>query len=499
MRAVEPVPGRLAGADPSATAGALAWCAVRRWTLVVWGGAVVWSAALFATVRSDYLGFRLARFDLGNMVQAVWSTAHGRPLEMTSFTTGQQVARLAFHVDPILALLTPLWIVAPSPLTLAAAQIVACALGAPPVFWLARRHLQSEPVAACLALAYLAYPWLAWSASDPIHPVTFAIPLFLYAIWFLDSDRLWAFAPFAVLAALCGELMGLSVAALGIWYALARGQRTAGACIAVLGVVWSVVAVELIVPALLDGPSIYYERYAAVGGSPGGVLRTLFTDPGTIVSALTTRDDVLFLVLLAAPLLGAFLLAPILAAVAIPTLLVDGLSSARTMVDPRYHYVAGLVPFLVAATVLGLARLSARGRLRGATAILGISLLTFVAAGPVVKTNPRTRFESGRSYPATHIAALRAAVALVPDGAPVTSTNAVGASLSSRRYVYSVPAVGRAQWAVIDRWNPWMSGPNGRGLYPARLRALVERLERDPAWTTILERDGVVVLRKDEP
>src|SRR5207247_9852871 len=54
------------------------------WAIVVWSSMIVWSGALLSAVRSDYLNFRLARFDLGNMVQAVWSTAHGRPLEVTS-------------------------------------------------------------------------------------------------------------------------------------------------------------------------------------------------------------------------------------------------------------------------------------------------------------------------------------------------------------------------------------------------------------------------------
>jgi uncharacterized membrane protein len=36
------------------------------------------------------------------------------------------------------------------------------------------------------ALAYLAYPWIAWSAVDTFHPVTLAIPLFLLCIWFLE-------------------------------------------------------------------------------------------------------------------------------------------------------------------------------------------------------------------------------------------------------------------------------------------------------------------------
>ena len=132
----------------------------------------------FAVVRDHFVNYRIARYDLGNMVQAVWSTAQGRPLDVTDGFTGEQIVRFGGHVDPILAALAPLWIVVPSPLTLVAVQIGAAALGAPPVFWLGRRHLASERTAALVALAYLAYPWIAWTAVDAFHPVTLAIPLF---------------------------------------------------------------------------------------------------------------------------------------------------------------------------------------------------------------------------------------------------------------------------------------------------------------------------------
>src|SRR5918996_4096665 len=133
---------------------ALTWCVSRRWSLLVWGAMVVWTLALVATARRAYATFRLARFDLGNMVQAVWSTAHGRPLEVTD-ASGEQIVRLAGHVDPILVVLAPLWLVVPTPMLLAAVQVAACALGALPVFWLGRRHLGSDPPAALVPLAYL--------------------------------------------------------------------------------------------------------------------------------------------------------------------------------------------------------------------------------------------------------------------------------------------------------------------------------------------------------
>ena len=330
------------------------------WSLVIWGAVLVWTVALFAIVRGAYANFRIGRFDLGNMVQAVWSTTQGRVLETTDGSTGEQIVRLGSHVDPLLVLLAPLWIVWPSPLALAFAQIGVVALGAVPVFWLARRHLDSERLAGILALAYLAYPWVATSAAGAIHPVTFAITFLLFAVWFLDSDRIVPFAIFAALTMSTGELMGLPILGLGLWFALARGRRLAGAVIALAGLAWSFVAVYVVVGHYRRGGSLYYGFYDQIGGSPQGVLRTLFSDPGAVLGALFEGHDIVYLVLLGFPLLFLFLLSPALAAVALPQLLANGLSDFRSMTDPRYHSVAAVIPFLIAATVFGIARLFRR-------------------------------------------------------------------------------------------------------------------------------------------
>ena len=51
--------------------------------LVVWSGMVVWAVVFAGLAAARHAAFESFRFDLGNMTQAVWSTAHGRPLEMT--------------------------------------------------------------------------------------------------------------------------------------------------------------------------------------------------------------------------------------------------------------------------------------------------------------------------------------------------------------------------------------------------------------------------------
>jgi uncharacterized membrane protein len=461
-----------------------------------------WCVAVFAFVRSEYVQFHLARFDLGNMVQAVWSTTQGRPLETTT-AAGEQMTRLGAHVDPILVLLTPLWLLVPSPLTLALVQIVAVALGALPVFWLARKHLGSEMAAGLLALAYLASPWIAWTASDAMHPKTFAIPLFLFAVWFLDEDRLVPFGVVAVLAAASGELMGMTIAALGVWYAVGRGRRRAGIVVAALGATWTLVALEIVVPAFSGGSSVYYGLYESVGGSPAGIVRTALTDPGAIASALSGRNEILYVFLLAAPLAGAFLLAPLVALVAVPQLLVNALADADGPTDPRHHYIAAIIPFLFAAAAIGLGRLPASRRVSAAGFVLGLSVVFGVLLGPWPGPIDRVPIRYELAAPAGHVDVLRRAVALVPDAAAVSTSNKVGSHLAARRYLFMIPVLGgpeaRAGWVVLDTYDPWLSY---RG-YPflvdrpqVEIQAFRDRMVNDPAWEIVMNEGGVYVFRR---
>jgi uncharacterized membrane protein len=479
-------------AEPSASERRAAPALVRThaWELGLVTAMLAWSGSLFAVVRDDYVKFRLGHYDLGNMVQAVWSTAHGHPLETTNGATGEQMVRLGSHVDPILAVLTPLWLLAPTPLTLVAIQVLAVSAGAFPVFWLARRHLESERAAAILSAGYLVYPWVAWTAADTFHPVTLAIPLFLFCVWLLDSDRLLAFAVCAILAMSCGELMGLGIMGLGVWYAVARRRRRTGVVIAAAGFGWTLVALTVVVPAFSHGSSVFYGAYEQVGGSPLGILRTAVTDPLTILSAATSWNDLLYLFLLAAPLGGLFVLAPGLAAVAIPQLSANLLADWSSSTDPRAHYVAGVIPFLVAAIALGLRRLSATGRVRGAVLVLTLSAVSALMVGPwpgALAGKP----DFYRTHTPPDV--LRRAVGLVPAGAPVTATNRVGSHLAARRYLYSAPVLGRAEWVVLDTSDDWIPGRWGGGDDPTAMRAFRLRLERSATWRRVFADDGVYV------
>jgi uncharacterized membrane protein len=326
--------------------------------------------------------------------------------------------------------------------------------------------------------------------------VTLAIPLLLFAIWFLDTGRLAPFAVCAVLAAASGELMGLVVAVLGVWYALARGERRAGLVIAALGSAWTAVSLGVVIPAFSGAESRYYGLYDDVGGSPSGVVRTLFTDPVRLLASVTQGGDLLYVFALAAPLAGAFLLAPGLAAVALPQLAVNLLSSFDGTTDPHAHYVAGVLPFVFAAVAVGMGRLAPRLRTLSCAYLLGLVAAASAVLGPWPGAVSGSSADFWRDAPAERVAALRDAVALVPEGAPVTSTGRVGSRLAARRYAYAIPVVGQAEWIVLDTSDTWIPSGVSGAADPERFSAFLRKIEGSPEWRKVFEQDGVLVFRK---
>jgi uncharacterized membrane protein len=442
----------------------------------------VYAAGFGLLAALEHRAFETGRFDLGNMVQAVWSTAHGRPLDVTELD-GDQINRLGAHVDPLLAAFAPLWWLWPSPTMLLVAQAVAIALGALPVFWLARKHLASDRHAALFAIAYLLYPPVQWLALDEFHAVALACPLLLYALWYLDEGRLPAALPFLALAALTKEEVPLVVAGLGVWFALARGRRLAGAAIAVAGTALSAVFLTVVLPYFRDGDSpAFYDRYDAVGGSPTGIVETAFTDPTVLLQAVTEGRDLTYLFQLALPLAGVFLASPLLLVAALPELAANLLSDAATQTSIEFHYTAPIAPFLVAGAVFGAARVP-----RLALVVPAASLVGAVALGPLW---------AGELVPdrrSAHDRIAARAVDLVSSGAAVSSTNGLGAHLSARRRVFSFPVLREATWVAVDlrraSYLDRRSAPSTAAIPLARLLASGE-------WSTVLEEDGVFVLRR---
>lgn len=445
-----------------------------------------------------HYAFSTGRFDLGNMVQAVWSTAHGDPLAVTSLD-GDQFIRLGAHFDPILILFAPLWWIWPSPSLLLATQALVVALGALPVFWLARKHLHSEHAALGFALAFLLLPPLQWMTLSEFHPVALATTFLLFAFWYLDEERLLPFLLFAVAAALSKEHVALALAGFGFYHAVSRKRLSPGAGIAAAGVAVSALAVGLVIPHFSpEGQSSFYGRYAAIGGSPSGVAETVVSDPGTLVAELADGRGLAYLLHLLLPLAALPVLAPLVLLAAVPELLLNLLSSAPTQTSIHFQYSATVLASFAAAAVIGAARLSKRSWIRPsrlAAVAVACSLGANYLLGPIPiwQAFPFGQALGTSSHRVNdHDRTSARAVELIPAGAVVSASNSLGAHLSERRRLLSFPVLDDAQWVAVDETRPG----NRDRIEPLPYAGAIARLRRDPHWRLVFEQDAVLVFRR---
>ena len=428
---------------------------------------MVISAVAFAVVYSllswlKYRAYMDARFDLGNMVQAVYNTAHGHFLQITTGeVVPRQISRLGAHVDPILALFALPWLVWPSPVMLLVGQAVIVATGAWPAYRLGARATRDPRAGVLLAGAFLLYPALGFLVLNEFHPVALAAPLLLWAFLYLEEDRWLRAAVFLVLAALCKEDVPLVIGLMGVYFAI-RKRSPWPLLITAVAAVYFGVAFWVVIPHFNHGQSAYVARYSTYGDSAGGVVKHALTHPGQALADVFSGQDLHYWLHLLWPFGFVSLLSPLTLLIALPELLLNALSSIVFQRSIAFHYTAAEIPFLYAAMVLGLMRLwrwLGGGFRRVRAAMTGqrvrrdtLALLVLIAAlagnyflGPLPFSLPGAAYGSSAYARTGHDAVLDQALKLIPPGAVVSVNNNVGGQLSARPVVYVFPSYAKAQ------------------------------------------------------
>ncbi len=416
----------------------------RRRALYVIGGAIVFAVIYALLSWLKYRAYMDARYDLGNMVQAVYNTAHGHFLEITSGDVKpRQMSRLGSHVDPILALFALPWLVWPSPVMLLVAQSAIVATGAWPAYRLGTRVTRDPSAGAFLAGAYLLYPALGFLVLNEFHPVALATPLLLWAFLYMDEDRWVRAAIFLVLAAACKETVPLVIAFMGVYFAL-RKRSLWPLVVTVLGIAWFAVAVWVVIPHYNGDQSTFIARYGDYGNGAGEVAKNALLHPGQTVSDLFSESNLRYWLALLWPLGFTSLLSPLTTLIALPEYALNALSATVFQRRIEFHYTALEIPFLYAAAVLGVMRLWRwlGGGFRKAEKLMRGQRVQRVHAGPARpalragrQLLPRVRCPSrcrerpttARDYAKTsHDVALDEAVAMIPPNAVVSANNNVG-------------------------------------------------------------------------
>ncbi len=390
-------------------------------------------------------------FDMGIYDQGIWLLSRFK----TPFDTVRGLNYFAHHVNLITVAFVPFYWLGAGPHFLYLVETVWMALGAVPLWLLARDRLASAWLALGLVVGYLLYPSLEWINWWHFHPDALVITPLLFAWWLASRQRWRWFAVAVAVALLCKEDAALAVAALGLVLML-RGQRRAGVLTCVAAVGWFLLAIKAIIPIANGGSSPFYvqELFPGFGDSLGAIAVNMLTHPGRVISLATQPDRLTYYRELLAPVAFLPLAAPEVLLIGLPQAAINAISGHSPTHDIRYHYSSIVIAATFLATVEACSRLSGRAGIRRllVAAIVAASLAANVAWSP---SPIGVKYDSGIWAVAQpkHAAANRA-LTFVPAGAGVSATYYLAPHLTHRVHIYEFPN----PW-VVTNWGAHGENP----------------------------------------
>ncbi len=289
--------------------------------------------------------------DLGYFDQAAYLISQGLP-PIVSFW-GYHF--LGGHADWIMYLVAGLYKIYPDVHWLFAVQAISLAGGTLPSFALARQAGLDESQGKAIALTYLLYPLVFNLNLFDFHPEVIALPLMLTAIWTARNNRSGWFAVCVLFSLGCRDALSLTVAAMGVWLIFFEKKKICGAIALTLGLAWFLIATQVLIPYFRPGGVESVGRYAYLGNSIPEVVLNLFLKPGLILGSLFSAESLFYLFLLFLPIGWSLsrrhwtLLFP-----AIPTLVINLLSTVSSQRDLIHQYSLPALPFLILYAIAAL-------------------------------------------------------------------------------------------------------------------------------------------------
>ena len=483
--------------------------------------------------------------DLGQMDLAIWNTSRGRFVQETKHDFVS--TRLTDHVEPIFAPVSLIFWLWNDVRALLILQSFALAIGALPVFLLARfrvrgsgfgvRRLEPDTTTTrnaehgtrnlgdwlglLFAFVYLMFPALQAANLTEFHAIPLAVPFILFAFWFADRGQWGRFAVANILLMAVKEEAALLAFMLGL-YAIAKSQISnlksrftnyelritnsprglaTGTLIVLLSLAWFSITTFIIIPRHAapvygDAASVYFQRYGELGDSVADIVRSLVTRPGLVWRTVTEPLRLRYLAGLLASVGFLPLLAPDILLLGAPLLAANLLSSYAAQYSGEFHYSAPLVPYFVVAALFGAGRLLrwARARNPQRSACLG-GLLIWTLAWSVGWQAACGYTPIGREFRwpevTEHQRLLARFAAQVPDQAPGSTTPPLYPHLSHREKLYEFPHLADAEWVLLD-----VSGTTD--MHPVALRDQVQQMLTSGEWGVTDAADGYLLLQRGQ-
>lgn len=350
---------------------------------IAWLVALIGAAFFIALSVVQWKSFTVPSWDLGIFTQLMEKYSHLESPIVDIKGPGYNLWGDHFH--PILIVLTPIFALFPSGLTLLIVQDLLFAWAAVPITRYARKRLGST-WGTVVGLAYI-FSWgLSEAVQSQFHEIALAVPLLAFGLVFWLEGKLKPAYVLIGLLVFVKEDMGLTVAMFGIilvwlsWGKMARTHQdsstaplpmrtwatlkqaisskdsTAGLAMFAWGMFWFAASILIILPLFNSGGSWDYTKNIGEGTEASSLIDTFVNifGPGQKIVTIALLVIAMGIVGLRSPL--AWLM--------VPTLAWRFVGNVEYYWGWQWHYSAILMPIAFIALVDGVDLLRANPRLR---------------------------------------------------------------------------------------------------------------------------------------
>lgn len=293
--------------------------------------------------------------DLGYYDNIFYQSIHGKPLACSLIRSGYHGSA---HFDPLLVLLSPLYLLYPHAELLLVLQSFWMGAGVVPVYLLAQHKLGRRAPAVALAAMFALYPALQGANMYEFHSLSLLSTILLWLLYFLETGSLRRYYAVLFIALLCREDASLLLCFVGL-YAIISGRPR----FARLG--WSTILISLFYFGIvkrffMTSPDIfmsgkdslsfayYYEDLIPNKNGVAGLIISLVTNPVFVLKTIIAEAKVGYMLTLFVPLLFLPFFASTRRVMLVYGLLFCLLATRSAVFSPAFQYSSTILPIAFA-------------------------------------------------------------------------------------------------------------------------------------------------------
>ncbi len=461
--------------------------------LILWASIASYITYFSYVSFEKHLNFFTGRFDLGNMDQTVWNTIHGRIFELTNPNSIETVSRLGIHADFFLILLAPFYLIWEDPRMLLFIQSFIIGIGAYYVYKISEFIIKDKTLSLVFAISFLLNPFVQKQNLFDFHAVALGTTFLIAAFYYSLVRKYKYFLFFILLSVLTKENVYIISFLFGI-YLFIKTKNTRWLILSTVSFIVFYLLISKFMPDARGGAHFASEYFQDFGDSPTEIIKNIFLNPFKTASELLQASSIAYFYKILLPVGFLSIFSPLFLIFVGPEFLVNLLSKNENLRSLTFHYGAVIIPFVYISSIYGAKKiLSLKIKYLNPALLTILILITSLIATFEYGTLPGAKNPSVEIY--TDYLKERSEIKKFIDGIPselsVVSSNNLGAHVSEREKLYTLPSGVKQADVILFLLNDVYAQPSLESQ-----KEMVRELSSDPGYIEVYRLGDFVAFAK---